>query len=172
MLKLAIILCGILFFTAPALAAGVCISLHVPHAGVVGHGMEKRLSFPLYEATLYAPKGRYAADKPFALTLTYRMSFSRLDIAKESTRQIYLLGMTDTDMLDDWRRQLAGIFPDVKKNDSITGLQLANGQTLFCQSGRELGRMKDKKFGHLFFGIWLDKKAKNENLRQKLLGQS
>ena len=155
-----------------AFAADSCIITHVPAASVIGSGKGKYLVFHIYDAALYAPNGSYSAKKPFALRLTYRMNFKRNDIANESVRQIRHLGMKDEKVLLKWREDMEKIFPDVKPGDSLTGIHLTNGQTLFCQAGREIGSMNDRDFSHYFFGIWLDRESEDPVLRRNLLKES
>lgn len=173
MRSLAFFLCAALMLLAsPAFAADDCIVRNVPHAVVSGSGKGTRLVFHVYDATLYAPDGVYNAKKPFALKLTYRMNFKGADIADESVRQMRHLGMNDDPTLAQWHEDMEKIFPDVKPGDSLTGIHLANDQTLFCHGGREIGHVNDKAFGHYFFGIWLDDKSEDPALRDNLLKKS
>lgn len=147
-----------------------CIAAQVPKAAEVGRGRLNFLAWRVYDAALYAPGGNYSAGKPFGLTLTYNHSFTGAEIAKTSIDEMKRLGLDDADAIDRWLQQMQAIFPDVAKGDTLTGIALPHGPTIFCQGGRRIGSIKDPAFGPRFFAIWLDEKTKSPALRRNLLG--
>lgn len=163
---------ALLLTASPSFAADNCITKHVPVASVSGSGKGMRLFFHVYDATLYAPQGVYNGKKPYALTLAYQVKVKGEDIAQDSVRQMKRLGIEDESVLIKWHQALEKIFPDIGPGDSLTGVHLANGQTLFCRDGHEIGRVRSAEFSRYFFGIWLDKKSEDATLRRNLLEQS
>lgn len=149
-----------------------CIATQVPKAAVVGQGHLNFLAWRVYDAALYAPRGNYSAGKPFGLVLTYNHAFTGAEIAKTSIEEMKRLGLDDAAAIDRWQQQMRAIFPDVAKGDSLTGIALPHGPTIFCQGGRRIGTIKDPAFGPRFFGIWLDERTKSPALRRNLLGET
>lgn len=157
---------------APAANAAVdCVGRYMPGAHEVGRGEGRRFIFHAYDAQLLAPQGTFARNKPFALTLTYRMQFSGKDIARESAAQMRRMAAGSERDIDRWYQEMQFIFPDVQPGLSITGLRLKNKTTVFCTGDTEIGRIADPAFADAFFSIWLGDHAENAHLRQQLIGQ-
>jgi len=169
-----LLIAGLALWSSVALAApkkDECIAEHVPHAKEVGHGRMTFLGLNLYDAVLYAPGGEYDEEKPFALTLIYLRDFKGNRIADETSSEMKRLGLREDDKSHMWNVLMKNIFPDVAAGDEVTGIYTPEGPTIFCESGRRIGVIKDKDFGEHFFGIWLDDNAKSAALRQQLLGE-
>lgn len=164
-------LCATLGVTTPAVAAA-CLDAHLPRAEKVGSGEGRRLFFHAYDATLAAPGGTYRAEAPFALTLVYRMQFSSRDIARETMAQMRRIGSASRDDIARWGRQLERLLPDVGPGTALTGIRLADGQTVFCTAKGEIGRIDDPAFADAFFEIWLGNASESPTLRRQLTGQS
>lgn len=141
----------------------------LPGAQKVGAGRMTYLSLPVFDATLYAPGGVYSASKPFALKLSYLRTLKGRDIARNSVEQMRRQGHSET-KLGVWGKAMAGIFPDVSKGTSLTGVRHADGSTSFYQAGKVIGRVEDPAFGRAFFDIWLGEKTSQPALRKQLLG--
>ena len=146
------------------------IKEHVPDAQVVGKGRLTLLLWDMYDATLYAPQGKWDKDLPYALILSYLRSFTGSNISKTSAEEIGRLGDVDEQKLEYWHRQMADIFPDVDENTQLTGIRNSDGNALFYQDSNFLGRIDDPDFSHLFFAIWLDERTLVPRLRDDLLG--
>lgn len=142
----------------------------LPGAQKVGAGRMTYLTLPVFDATLYAPGGVYSASKPFALKLSYLRTLKGRDIARNSVEQMRRQGGHSETQLTAWGKDMAGIFPDVTKGASLTGVRHADGSTSFHQHGKLIGRVEDPAFGRAFFDIWLGAKTSQPALRQKLLG--
>lgn len=156
--------------SAPAAAAD-CASKYLRDVREVGQGEGRRFVFHAYDAKLLAPQGTYSENKPFALTLTYRMQFSGKNIARESAAQMRRMRVASDSDINRWYQDMLDIFPNVKPGMSITGLRLKNGTTVFCTADGELGRISDPAFGKAFFSIWLGDGAESQSLRRQLTGQ-
>ncbi len=153
---------------APALAEVP----QLPGAQKVGAGRMTYLTLPVFDATLYAPGGVYSASKPFALKLSYLRTLKGRDIARNSVEQMRRQGGHSETQLAAWGEAMTGIFPDVTKGASLTGVRHADGSTSFYQQGKAIGRVGDPAFSRAFFDIWLGAKTSQPALRQKLLGNS
>ena len=152
-------------------AAPTYINAVVADAQEIGAGRMKFLMWDVFDATLYAPNGAWAADKPFALKLSYLRALEGNKIADKSIEEMRGQGFNDAAKLDKWQQQMRDIFPDVKKGSTITGVRLNDGGTVFYEDASEIGRIHDAAFTTAFFDIWLGDKTSGPELRQKLLGQ-
>lgn len=146
------------------------IRAFIPDAQKVGQARMTYLFWDVYDATLYAPKGKWQEGKPFALQLSYMRNLEGKKIADRSAEEIRGQGFTDEVKLATWHAQMRQIFPDVDKGVSLTGVYTEDGSTIFYRDSTEIGRVKDPDFGKAFFGIWLNKKTSAPDLRRKLLG--
>jgi hypothetical protein len=148
------------------------IGQYVPQAEKVGHGRLSVMFWDVYDASLYAPNGKWDKSAPFALQLFYLRDIPGKKIADRSIEEIRNQGFQDEVRLADWHAQMIRIFPDVDKNTSLTGIYTDTGGTIFLSGSKEIGRINDPVFGKYFFDIWLSEKTSAPDLRQKLLGQS
>jgi hypothetical protein len=154
-------------FSAPALANP---PKHMADAKKVGAGRMTYLTLPVFDATLYAPGGVYAPGKPFALKLSYLRPLKGKDIARNSVEQMRRQGGHSDVQLSRWGQAMAGIFPDVSKGSSLTGVREADGSTAFYRGDTRIGQIDDPAFGSAFFDIWLGEKTSQPALRRQLLG--
>jgi hypothetical protein len=150
---------------APAFMAS-----YVPDARAVGEARLSILIWDVYDATLYAPAGRWQASCPFSLSLAYLRDLSGSEIADRSVEEIRKQGFSDEIRLAAWHKQMRDIFPDVHKGSSLTGVCMADGTTLFIRNGKEIGKIRDKEFSKRFFDIWLGERTSEPALRRQLLG--
>lgn len=148
------------------------MSHYIPNAKPVGEGRFSVMFWDVYDATLYAPDGKWNIGAPFALRLTYLRDIDGEKIADRSVEQMRALGFDDEIKLADWHSQMKNIFPDVSENVSLTGIYTSEGASIFFENNKEIGRINDPDFGRYFFNIWLDHKTSAPELRKKLLGHS
>lgn len=149
------------------------IEKYIPDAKKIGEGRLSVFLTDVYDAELFASnKNSIAQNKPpYALTLSYLRPLKSETIAKRSAKEMRNIGLNDELKIAAWHEKMRKIFPDVKDGTSITGIYTADKQTVFYQSGNEIGRITDPEFGKYFFGIWLNEKTSAPNLRSKLLGK-
>ena len=166
MRKLIIGLLTVLALLDAALANGTPPDL--PDAQVVGQGQFSRFGFSVYEARLWAPLGRYAPERPFALSLTYSRSIAGDRLVQASVDEMQKLQVPSADR-QDWRADLGRVLPDVVPGDSITAVYQPGQGAVFFHRDRQTGRINDELARH-FFGIWLDPRTSEPTLRQALLG--
>lgn len=160
-----------LLFAQPA-AADEAILEALPGASVVGRGILSYAFWDVYKATLYAPKGRWSPAQPFALSIEYYRAIDGDDIADRSVQEMRKQGFNDEVKLAAWNAQMKDIFPDVKDGLILSAVYLPGKQTAFYSGGTVIGSIKGDEFGKMFFGIWLDEKTSEPDLRRALLGMS
>lgn len=146
------------------------IRTSVPSAQKVGEGRMTYLFWDVYDAALYAPKGAWVMDQPFALKLSYLRDLDGKKIADRSVEEIRNQGFKDEVKLAMWHSQMRKIFPDVNEGTTLTGIRTRTGDAIFYKDDIEVGRIKDAEFSRAFFGIWLNDKTSAPDLRRKLLG--
>ena len=71
--------------------------------------------------------------------------------------------------LSAWEKIMLEIFPNVEKGQTITGICLPSGTSVFYLDDTLLGEVNDKAFTTKFFDIWLGDKTSEPKLRSKLL---
>ncbi len=160
------------FLSTGAARASDYLAEHVPNSALVGEARLTKWFWDIYDARLYAPEGRWAPDKPFALSISYLREVSGKKIADSSAEEIRKLGFKDEVQLAIWHSQMRKIFPDVNKDTVLTGVLTEDGTSLFFKNREYVGSIKDKDFGKYFFDIWLSRKTSEPAMRRKLLGES
>lgn len=169
--KLIILLTAFLLYS-PCTKANEAIMSSVPNASVVGRAVLSYVFWDIYEATLYAPKGRYDPAQPFALSIEYFHEIDGKDIADKSVQEMRKQGFGDEIKLATWNAQLKTIFPDVKNGTVLSAVYIPGRQTNFFNGDQAIGAIKGDDFGTLFFGIWLNEHTSAPELRRALLGLS
>ena len=137
-------------------------------AQLVGRGQFSRFGFSVYEARLWAPLGRYAAERPFALSLTYSRSIAGEKLVQASLDEMHKLKAPLADR-KEWRADLERVLPNVVPGDSITAVYQPGQGAVFFHRDKQTGQINDDLAKH-FFGIWLDSRTSEPSLRQALLG--
>lgn len=149
------------------------LASQLPGAVPIGQGMLRFLGLSVYDAVLFAPiteaVGQEILNSPFALTLRYRMRFTGASIAQTSIDEIKRLGRGSAEQHATWLSQMIAIFPDVAREDQITGIHRPKQGALFYFNDRLLGQINDPEFAAAFFGIWLAPGTREPGLRAALL---
>ena len=136
---------------------------------VVGQARLTVLLFKVYDATLYAPKGRYQANQPFVLTLRYLREFKGEKIAQRTVEEMRKQGFMNEAKLASWLRTMNALFPDVQPGVELSAVRLPSGATDFYQGEQPIGQVQDPEFGKQFFAIWLGEKTSEPVMRRQLL---
>jgi hypothetical protein len=165
---------------AMALLAGLLLSGALPAATTslpqladlqsVGEARMQVLFWKVYDAQLLAPNGEWSPDDPYALVLTYLRDLKGKAIAERSIAEIRQQGRVDESTLARWQQTLHEIFPDVRARTEIVGLVDDEAHTRFFLDGELIGEVRDPAFTQAFFGIWLDERTSQPELRRRLLG--
>lgn len=156
--------------SASALAAQMPVQSYVSSPQKVGEARMQYLFWDVYDAALYAPKGEWDWQVPFALQLSYLMDLSGEDIAKRSAEEMRKIGLSDEMKLAAWYSQMKALFPDVKEGERLTGIFRPHDTTIFYYGEKRIGEIRDPEFARWFAGIWLNEKTSQPQLRRQLLG--
>ena len=159
-----------LLLPAPARTDPGVVARYVPLAEMVGESRLDFLFWDIYDARLYAPGGRWRLTAPYALSITYLRSLKGADIADRSAEEISRLGFGDEARLEEWRREMTAIFPDVEEGTVLTGVRDVSRKTLFYKHDMRIGTIEDPAFADWFFGIWLNERTSEPSMRRELLG--
>lgn len=142
----------------------------LPGLTLVGDTNFRFIGMKVYDIRLWAPDGRYAPDKPFALELVYDMNFKGTDIAKRSIDEKRGQGYGPEDKLNRWYAEMAKIFPDIKPGDTLIGIHVPGKEARFYTRSKFIAAVADPEFSRAFFDIWLSEKTSQPGLRKRLLG--
>ena len=145
------------------------VSSAVPGAAKVGEARYSYLFWDVYDARLFAPQGKWQPQESFALALTYLRDFAGEDIAERSIKEMREQGLSDKSRIERWQSAMQQIFPDVKEQDTITGIKTSAGVTRFFHNDELVGEVEDPAFGEWFFNIWLGPQTTEPEFRAKLL---
>lgn len=149
--------------------ADTFIQTDVPEAELVGSGRFSVLFWDIYDASLFAPKGQWRSEAPYALSLTYLRDFDGKEIAIQSVKEMRRQDGITNEQLDKWGECMTALFPDVTEGDTLTGVYLLNGNARFFLNGKQIGDISAEGFATHFFAIWLGEKTSEPSFRDKLL---
>jgi hypothetical protein len=165
-----ILMLSFLSFNAGAQVSPVALQVHFDAPALVGKARLKVIFWDIYDASLIAPQGTFAKNKPFALELKYLRDFKGKEIASRSVDEMRNLGMSDEVKLAKWYQEMQDIFPNVKEGEMITGVVDAENVSHFYLNETPLGKVYDKEFSRWFFDIWLSEETSEPEMRRQLLG--
>jgi len=135
-----------------------------------GTGKYRILLFTIYDIALWTDATAWSMQTPFALVLTYHLSFSSSSIVDRSLEEMkHDNPALSVAALAAYRAQMAGLFPDGKSGDTLTGLYAPDGTAKFFHNGEPTGEVHDPAFAQAFFGIWLSPQTSDPGLRAQLL---
>lgn len=137
----------------------------------LGAGEMKWFGFRIYQVSLWTSGTELDFGAPFALEIRYERDIPRTRLVDSSIAEMRRLGENDEKRLQDWARQLTGVFPGVRKGETLTGVYLPNRGAVFYHGDIMLGEIADQDLARAFFGIWLDPATREPALRARLLGR-
>jgi hypothetical protein len=164
----AIMLATTLPITAHAASKPPELNAIIRATSPVGSGTLKKLFMSVYEASFWSDAGSFEKP-PYALTITYAMSFDAHDLADRTLIEMQNISDAPEATLKSYTDQLAKLWPNVAAGDRITAIALPTGRTAFYHNGRALGTISDTAFTPIFFGVWLSPKTSEPELRKQLL---
>lgn len=138
----------------------------------LGRGDIRWLGFRLYHATLWVPTDGWQPNKAFALELRYARDISSTQLVNASIGEMSRINnkTLDDTQRQQWEKSLQMIFPNVREGDVIIGLSLPGQGAVFFHQNQLLGQVTEPEFAEKFFGIWLNPRTREPNLRRQLLG--
>ncbi len=136
----------------------------------VGSAKLEIFFFDIYYSELYSLSGTYnAGELPLALNIRYLRDIKANDLIQRTLEEWEKLGYA-SEKTEQWVAELTKLWPDIKKQDTLTLLVDDQGESQFFFNDDELGSLTDPKFGESFLAIWLDEKCSFPKLRKKLIG--
>jgi hypothetical protein len=142
-----------------------------PDLKVQGGGELTFFGISVYDGYYWSPTRGWSQDGPFALDLHYHRALDGEKIAERSVSEIAKLGYGTAEQRLRWGEAMKRLFPDVRRGDRLTGVNLPGGVVRYFYNGRSIGEIADPGFARAFFGIWLDPKTSQLDFRQLLLGE-
>jgi len=143
----------------------------VPNLKVQGGGELTFFGLSVYDGYYWSPTRGWSHDRPFALDLHYHRALDGAKIAERSVGEIAKLGYGNAEQRARWGEEMKRVFPNVRRGDRITGVNLPGGIVRYFFNGKSIGDIVDPDFARAFFGIWLDPKSSQLDFRQMLLGE-
>jgi hypothetical protein len=136
----------------------------------VGAATLRWFGLHVYDVALFAQERPYADSGTAALSIRYHISIKHHRLLETTLKEWRRMGKGEAVQRDRWIKQLASLWPDLKKGDSLTAFMRQDGTTQFYFGDRLLGEVPDPAFGPAFFSIWLDVKCSHPGIRNRLLG--
>ena len=167
------VLFAILLMMLPAFAAHaekpaeVAPYIKAEHA--YGEASLSKLMFHVYDAALWPDADPWSMSKPFALRLKYGMDFKGKNLAERSVDEMNDQSKLTPENEKDYYKQLAILFPDGKKGDTITAIYLPTKGTRLYHNGAYKGSITDTEFSKRFIGIWMSEKTSEPKVRKRLI---
>jgi hypothetical protein len=153
------------------------LSAALPGARLQGQGRLRFFGFRVYEAKLWVGAQGLAdgvanlISTPFALELDYERDLNGKQVAERSLEEMKRQGDVSAEIATRWLGAMQTLFPDIKKGDRLSALNVPGLGARFFMNGSPLGDVRDADFVRVFFGIWLSPKTSQPALRDALLGR-
>lgn len=151
-------------------ALPVMVTEAMPGLEAVGNHHFRYLLFHVYDATLWAPQGRWTPTGPFALDIRYALDIRGRDLSKRSIEEMRKQGRDDAAKLARWAAEMDRVFPDIKAGDRLVGVHVPGLGARFYGARGLLGTVRDEEFASAFFDIWLADRTSEPAMRRALLG--
>ncbi len=134
---------------------------------------EARLTFlfwSVYDSRLYTLDGQYREGQvPLRLEIQYLLDVSAEDLVSRTLAEWQHQQLRHPQQ-QQWARQLASIWPDIREGD-VLSLELdEEGGNTFYRNGQRLGGVDDAAFGAQFLAIWLSPATSRPEVRLALIG--
>lgn len=139
---------------------------------MLGSADVRMLGFNLYKAELWTEqKAPFDFERPFALSLTYKRSFSAGQLSRSSIREMARIEDRPQRELAAFGPVLEDCFANVDAGDRITGLSDGVGTAQFFVNGQQSCEIENPDFSNSFFAIWLGDQTRDRRSRSRLLGE-
>ena len=143
-----------------------------PELRPVGEGRLRWLGLHIYDAALWTRDNSVSVRSEFALDIRYARNIPAHRLVSTSLKEMQRLGFDDDAQIERWSREMERVFPDIRKGDRLTGVNLPGVGAEFYHNGRFTGVVADAGFANAFFSIWLDPRTREPGLRESLIGQN
>lgn len=123
----------------------------------------------VFDITLWTDAESWSYDRPFALSMTYKIDIDQNDLVDHTADQMLQLGLMNTMQLDRYKKLLARAYPSIQEKDRFTALYLPGKGARFYLNGQLFNEINDMLFAKAFFDLWLSQRAGSPELRDMLL---
>lgn len=141
-----------------------------PALQLTGSAVMRRFGFKVYTARLWTDAQGFRTQAPYALDLEYALDISAAALVATSIAEMREQGHRDEAKLAHWSREMAAVFPDVRKGDRLIGYARPGVEVRFYSAQTYIASIRDAAFVEAFFGIWLDSRTSAPKVRARLLG--
>lgn len=160
----------VMFGTAPSKASEV--SEFIPDAELVGEARFSVFLFPIYDASLYAPNGKYEKGGPLALVLNYLFDLDKESLVNQTVEALERRKLGTPDQIAKWKAILNEHFFDVVKKDKIL-IAFPDPETVsFSTNDGAPTTVVDSGFALAFKDLWLGDNIRNKKFQNQLLGMN
>ena len=139
-----------------------------PH--LVGEARFRLFFFDIYQASLFAPDGRYDGTAPYALKLSYMRDVSSQTITETSLDEMRRQGVSNEESLTEWANWMEQNFPNMQNGDEAIMVALAQGGMALYHNSEKRGQTEDLEFTEAFFAIWLSDNTLKPDFSRRLRG--
>ncbi len=146
------------------------ISRDLMGLAIRGDATMRFFGLKVYDVRLWTQMKPFTHGEPFAIELVYDLNLNGKDIAERSVKEMRLQGYEDESKLKRWGEQMARVFPDIKKGDTLIGVSIPGKEARFYDREKLIAAVPDPEFAKAFFDIWLSEKSSEPKMRLKLLG--
>ncbi len=136
----------------------------------LGRSHLSKLGFSIYTATLKGEVRKLTLDQRLSLQLTYHRNLYGSLIENRTVNEWKHLGL-EPQKIENWKRLIQGVFPDVNDGDFITAhYDPSSGIRFVLNNKEQLARIDNPEFGRDFLSIWLSPDTSEPAMRRKLWG--
>lgn len=135
-----------------------------------GEARLRKYLFHIYDAELWSAGPRWSPDAPFALAITYARDIGAAELVARTRSELERMGRWDAAAESRWRAELERAFPDVRPGDRLVGVHLPGQPLRFYYNGALYSEIQEPRLAQAFFGLWLDPRTSEPEMRRRLLG--
>ncbi|WP_077523185.1 hypothetical protein [Salinivibrio kushneri] len=129
----------------------------------------------IYQSSLRSPTGRYQAQAPHALVITYARDISDQRLMKATKDQWEHLGFTETQRTR-WEKALDKAWGDIEEGDRLAFVRHEQKGIFYAQPKGESWQttltVDDTELADAFLAIWLSEDTDYPDHRRALLGET
>ena len=144
----------------------------VPDAKLVGEARFEIFFFKIYDAQLFAPDGVYDPRGVYALRLNYLVDAKEDRIIKQTVKEMKRMKAASHAKIESWVPLMEEAFIDMDEGSFADFIRMADGTLTLAANGKEISRIEDKRLVRALMNIWLGKKVRDEEFRDKLMGRA
>ncbi|HYA36386.1 MAG TPA: chalcone isomerase family protein [Candidatus Binataceae bacterium] len=142
-----------------------------PSLHLLGKGSQRLWGFRVYDASLWVVSGAWNPEEPHVLDVSVQRAIPAGQLIDAGINEMERLGVGDATKRKQWKSELTGVVPDLRKDQRLIVFCNPNHTTYFYLDSGRIGEINDPSFGPAFFSIWLDPRTAKPQLRKSLLNK-